>query len=51
MTKKTARRWLNRNKWKIAKFNLGHFDEGTQLHKQLLACKRTLFGSILFRKF
>jgi len=40
MKKKLARRWLNRNKWRIAKFNLGYFDTGTQFHKQYLNCKR-----------
>ena len=50
MKKKSAKRWLSRNKCKIAKFNLGHFELGTQFHKQYLACKRTL-GSKLFRKF
>jgi len=50
MKKKIARRWLSRNKWKIAKFNLGYFETGTQFHKQYLKCKRTI-GSILFKKF
>jgi len=47
---KTARRWLNRNSWKIAKFNLGMLEPGTQFHKQWLKCQRAN-GSILFRKF
>ena len=50
MKKKIAKRWLNRNKGNIAKFNLGHFETGTQFHKQYLKCKRVV-GSILFRKF
>ena len=52
MKKKKVRRWLNRNKWNIAKFNLGHFETGTQFHKQYLACKKkVLVDSILLRKF
>ena len=50
MKKKTAKRWLSRNRWKIAKFNLGFLDPGTQFHKQILRCKRVL-GNILFRYF
>lgn len=50
MKTKIARRWLSRNEWKIAKFNLGNLEPDTQFHKQYLKCKRTL-GSILFRKF
>ena len=50
MKQKTANRWLNKHKWKIAKFNIGNLKSGTQFHKQYLRCKRTL-GSILFRRF
>jgi hypothetical protein len=49
MKKKTARKWLNRNKWNIAKLNLGWFTPGCQFHRQYLTCKRTM-GNILFRK-
>lgn len=51
MKERTARRWINRNSLKIAKFNLGHFETGTQFHKQYLKCKKTLRNIILFRKF
>jgi hypothetical protein len=51
MKKKIARRWLARNKWKIAKFNRGHFETGAQFHKQYLVCKRMFERNILFRKF
>jgi len=50
MKKKTAKRWLNRNKWNIAKFNLSYFGTGTQFHKQYLKCLRAI-DNILFRKF
>ena len=51
MTKKLARRWLNQNKWNIAKWNLGFFKEGaTQFSQQYFTCKRAM-NSILFRKF
>jgi len=50
MKTKIARRWLRRHKWKIAKFNLGYFDKGTQFHKQYRVCKRAT-ENILFRKF
>ena len=51
MTKKMASRWLNQNKWNIAKWNLGFFKEGaTQFSQQYFTCKRAM-NSILFRKF
>ena len=51
MTKKMASRWLNQNKWNIAKWNLGFFKEGiTQFSRQYFTCKRAM-DNILFRKF
>ena len=51
MTQKLAKRWLNQNKWNMAKFNLGFLKEGrSQFSKQLFFCKRTL-DEILYRKF
>lgn len=51
MTEKLARRWMNQNKWRIAKWNTGFLQEGsTQFSKQYFVCKRAL-NEILFRKF
>lgn len=48
MTKKLARRWLNQNKWNIAKWNIGFFKEGmTQFRLQYMTCKQTI-DDILF---
>jgi len=50
MKTKTARRWLLRQKWNIAKLNLGWYKPGGQFHKKFLECERAT-GNILLRKF
>ena len=43
MNLKSARRWLNRNKWNVAKWNIGFLKEGTtQFSRQYLTCERTI---------
>lgn len=53
MTKKSASRWLRRNNWKIAKFNLGMGSEkGSGFHRQLILCRRCVYSNmILYRRF
>lgn len=50
MKKKTARRWLNKNRWNIAKWKLGFFETSSQFSKQFFNCKRAI-DNILYRKF
>ena len=51
MKKKTAIRWLNRNKWKIAEFLTGvGATAGSCWHKQLMLCRRESVN-ILFKRF
>ena len=48
---KTARRWLSRNRWKIAEFLTGvGASVGSNWHKQLMLCKR-VSGDVRFRRF
>ena len=49
--KRTAQRWLNRNKWNIAKFLIGAgAHRGSNFHKQLILCRRSA-GDVRFRSF
>lgn len=51
ISEKAARRWLNRQRWNIAKFRMGiGVETGSCWHKQLLLCRRSV-GDIRFRIF
>jgi len=43
MKQKTARKWLNKNKWKIAMLNVGiGSSKKSCFHKQMKLCQRAL---------
>ena len=43
LKEKTARRWLNRNKWNINKMELGvGAEKHSCFHKQMILCQKSL---------
>lgn len=42
ISQESARRWLKRNNWNLAKFRLGFFSGKSKFAKQLAVCLRSL---------